>query len=165
MSAQFNVNDFVRSELAEVNTGKKPLLSEPQDVVLYGFGRIGRLLARILVDKAGGATFVPLQEGIETLQPFACCLVGMGEDGHFASVFPDSPQLQEALSSESGVIQVTTPSSPHVRVTMTLTALARAYEIILLVFGERKRQILSEPQGFVVNHLLQAASVEVVWAP
>jgi len=46
--------DFVARELAEVDTGYRPLRSEPQDVVLYGFGRIGRLMARVLVGKAGG---------------------------------------------------------------------------------------------------------------
>ena len=33
--------------------GTPPVLEEPRDVVLYGFGRIGRLLARILIEKAG----------------------------------------------------------------------------------------------------------------
>ena len=33
----------------------KPL-PQPQDVVLYGFGRIGRLLARILIEKAGSGS-------------------------------------------------------------------------------------------------------------
>ena len=47
------VDDFVLRELASVNTGRSPILSEPQDIVLYGFGRIGRLLARILVEKSG----------------------------------------------------------------------------------------------------------------
>jgi len=44
---------YVRRELASVNTGSSPILDEPQDIVLYGFGRIGRLLARILIEKAG----------------------------------------------------------------------------------------------------------------
>jgi len=44
---------YVRGELARVNTGTIPILDEPQDIVLYGFGRIGRLLARILIEKAG----------------------------------------------------------------------------------------------------------------
>jgi glyceraldehyde 3-phosphate dehydrogenase len=44
---------YVRRELASVNTGVSPILDEPQDIVLYGFGRIGRLLARILIEKAG----------------------------------------------------------------------------------------------------------------
>ncbi len=46
--------DFVRQELGEINTGKQAMLTEPRDVVLYGFGRIGRLLARILVEQTGG---------------------------------------------------------------------------------------------------------------
>jgi glyceraldehyde 3-phosphate dehydrogenase len=52
-SDNLTVNDYVARELAGVNTGASPILEEPQDIVLYGFGRIGRLLARILVEKAG----------------------------------------------------------------------------------------------------------------
>jgi glyceraldehyde 3-phosphate dehydrogenase len=48
-----SAEDYVRRELASVNTGVSPILDEPQDIVLYGFGRIGRLLARILIEKAG----------------------------------------------------------------------------------------------------------------
>ncbi|MCA9533963.1 MAG: glyceraldehyde-3-phosphate dehydrogenase [Myxococcales bacterium] len=46
--------DYVRTALASLNTGREPMRREPQDVVLYGFGRIGRLMARIIVDKMGG---------------------------------------------------------------------------------------------------------------
>ncbi|GAB6061698.1 glyceraldehyde-3-phosphate dehydrogenase [Deferrisoma palaeochoriense] len=48
-----DLDAFVARELAPVTTGPRPVLEPPQDVVLYGFGRIGRLLARILVDKTG----------------------------------------------------------------------------------------------------------------
>ncbi len=48
-----SVDAFVREQLASACSGVHPVLPEPQDVVLYGFGRIGRLLARILVDKTG----------------------------------------------------------------------------------------------------------------
>ena len=41
------------------STGKP--LTEPQDVVLYGFGRIGRLLARILIDKTDGGDCLRLR--------------------------------------------------------------------------------------------------------
>jgi glyceraldehyde 3-phosphate dehydrogenase (phosphorylating) len=44
---------FVRRECEEVIGRHVPPLPEPQDVVLYGFGRIGRLLARLLVEKTG----------------------------------------------------------------------------------------------------------------
>ena len=49
-----SIEDYVRSELAYlVDSHHKPL-EKPVDVVLYGFGRIGRLLARILIDKTDG---------------------------------------------------------------------------------------------------------------
>ncbi|MFT6558313.1 glyceraldehyde-3-phosphate dehydrogenase [Sneathiella sp.] len=44
---------FLTEQLASINTGKGSILVEPQDVVLYGFGRIGRLLARMLIDRVG----------------------------------------------------------------------------------------------------------------
>ncbi len=63
-AAGTSVDDFVRQELATVNTGKKALLSEPRDVVLYGFGRIGRLLARILIEQTGGGDKLRLRAAV-----------------------------------------------------------------------------------------------------
>ena len=45
---------FVAGECAEIIGRHVPPLERPQDIVLYGFGRIGRLLARLLIEKAGG---------------------------------------------------------------------------------------------------------------
>ena len=42
---------YLSKELAAVNTGDCNLLPQPQDVVLYGFGRIGRILARLLIER------------------------------------------------------------------------------------------------------------------
>lgn len=53
-SAGASIEDFVKDELAGIATGKTSLRDNPQDVVLYGFGRIGRLVARILAGKTGG---------------------------------------------------------------------------------------------------------------
>ncbi len=50
---EISAEDFVKRECAEVIGRHVPPLPEPQDVVLYGFGRIGRLLARLLVEKTG----------------------------------------------------------------------------------------------------------------
>ena len=63
-AAGSDLKDFVRQELATVNTGKCSLLQEPKDVVLYGFGRIGRLLARILIEKAGGGDKLRLRAAV-----------------------------------------------------------------------------------------------------
>lgn len=54
------VQEFVAKELADFIGGEAPL-SEPQDVVLYGFGRIGRLVTRILVEKAGSGDSLRLK--------------------------------------------------------------------------------------------------------
>ena len=45
--------DFLRQELAPIVGQHDPLLNEPRDIVLYGFGRIGRLLARLLIERTG----------------------------------------------------------------------------------------------------------------
>ena len=48
-----SIKDFVTEEVKEVIDGKSASQNEGQDVVLYGFGRIGRLVARLLIEKAG----------------------------------------------------------------------------------------------------------------
>ena len=48
-----DVNAFLTERLTDITTGNGRLLAEPTDVVLYGFGRIGRLLTRILIDRTG----------------------------------------------------------------------------------------------------------------
>jgi glyceraldehyde 3-phosphate dehydrogenase len=56
-----SLSDFLDSELDEIIGSDVKPLPEPQDVVLYGFGRIGRLIARILVDKTGGGDVLRLR--------------------------------------------------------------------------------------------------------
>ncbi|WP_404297887.1 glyceraldehyde-3-phosphate dehydrogenase [Halomonas sp.] len=54
---------FLRQELAEIvdKYDASGGNGEPKDVVLYGFGRIGRILARVLVEKAGGGNLLRLR--------------------------------------------------------------------------------------------------------
>ncbi|NOY12376.1 MAG: glyceraldehyde-3-phosphate dehydrogenase [Deltaproteobacteria bacterium] len=59
-----DVEAFVTEQLKQLSTGKARQLSEPRDVVLYGFGRIGRLLARILIDQAGGGNKLRLRAAV-----------------------------------------------------------------------------------------------------
>ncbi len=59
-----DVKDFVAKALKDLNTGKGYQLSEPRDVVLYGFGRIGRLLARILIAQTGGGNNLRLRAAV-----------------------------------------------------------------------------------------------------
>lgn len=142
----------------------------------------------LLVDKAGGATFMPyyaagispaarcleLEEDIRFAPfPFACVLLGMGTDGHFASLFADAENLETGLDPESTTlcIPVTTQASPHVRISLTLSALSRSDEIVLLFFGDDKRRVFEDAingnETYPVRRLLMQkhAPVKPHWAP
>lgn len=105
--------------------------------------------------------------------PFSAVLLGMGADGHFASLFPDFAGLSEALdpAGRAKCILVQTPSSPHLRISLTLSALLASQEIVLLIFGEAKRAVIESAQkgegGYPVEALLRHARcpLHVVWAP
>ncbi|MCB1617042.1 MAG: glyceraldehyde-3-phosphate dehydrogenase [Pseudomonadales bacterium] len=53
--------DFIEEELKNLTGLEHRPLPEPQDVVLYGFGRIGRLMARLLIEKTGGGDAMRLR--------------------------------------------------------------------------------------------------------
>jgi 6-phosphogluconolactonase len=105
--------------------------------------------------------------------PFTSVLLGMGADGHFASLFPDAADLQAAVDLESSraFVPVDTANSPHRRISMTLAALLRSDEVLLLISGEEKRAVLeqaAEPGSELpIAHLLKQrrTPVDVFWAP
>lgn len=68
--------------------------------------------------------------------PFDIALNGMGPDGHTASLFPDSPSLEEA---ESWVV-ATEEHGGHRRLSLTLPAFRQARRILFLVTGAAKAQ-------------------------
>lgn len=59
--ADLSIEEYVERELADLVGSEQRPVSEPQDVVLYGFGRIGRLMARILVEKTDGGDCLRLR--------------------------------------------------------------------------------------------------------
>ena len=75
-----SLGDFVARECAEIIGRHVPPIESPQDVVLYGFGRIGRLLARLLIEKTGGGqqlrlrAIVTRKEGADDLHKRAALL-------------------------------------------------------------------------------------------
>lgn len=67
---------------------------------------------------------------------FDICCLGVGEDGHVASVFPGSPAVYE---TERAVIGVRgSPKSPPTRITLTLPAIRCAAEVWLIVSDSAK---------------------------
>lgn len=115
-----------------------------------------------------------LNEKIRQLpMPFAGVLLGMGEDGHFASLFPDFEGLDAALQpeNENSFVAVDTAASPHPRISMTLAALLHSSEIVLLIFGDSKRKVYEKAKAgdgtLPVAALLAQSRVplRVIWAP
>lgn len=75
--------------------------------------------------------------------------LGMGEDGHTASIFP-GPDLGDALNPEKGVRAVGVQpdplpeNAPVKRVTLTAPAIAQARTIMIVIAGGKKRAVLEE---------------------
>lgn len=72
---------------------------------------------------------------------FDLVLLGIGPEGHTASLFPGSPALAETAR---WVVPVRVPAEPPVRLTLTLAALNAAHEVFFLVTGAEKREIVAK---------------------
>ena len=111
---------------------------------------------------------------ISSLLPFDVALLGMGDDGHFASLFPGSPVLARGLDPDCERFCLTvpkgSPAPPQTRLTLTLRALLDARTIILLIQGPSKRKAFDAAmagQDLPIRSLLvqDRAPVRVLWAP
>ena len=120
---------------------------------------------------ATGARLVALAEG-DRPEPFDLVWLGMGEDGHVASLFP----TMTATAAEGPAVIATVPeplppASPFPRLSLNLPALTAADRIIVAITGEAKRQVVARAiagQGDEpIRHLLEAATcpVEIFWSP
>jgi 6-phosphogluconolactonase len=99
-----------------------------------------------------------------SLPVFDLVLLGMGEDGHTASVFPGSP----AITAAQSVMAVTTPADPPVRLTLTLPVIASGRSIAVLASGARKAPALAaalgaRSSGTPIALLARSASTLVWW--
>jgi 6-phosphogluconolactonase len=126
----------------------------------------------LLQERASAATLVSLQTAlVERLRPFDAVLLGMGEDGHFASLFPGSPVLTRGLDvmGDAFVLDVPAgdPAPPQARFSLTLRALSGAATCLLLVTGEAKKQTLeaAHERQLPVAALIAALQPRILWAP
>ena len=68
-------------------------------------------------------------------------VLGMGEDGHTASLFPDDPRREAWAGSRRHVDWARPASAPHARLTLTLPRLQAARTLVLGVQGDAKRAV------------------------
>jgi 6-phosphogluconolactonase len=81
---------------------------------------------------------------LSELPPIDVLILGMGDDGHTASLFPNSPNLAEALALDGSrrCLPMMAPSVPRQRLTMSRALLASARFTLLSVQGEGKLNTL-----------------------
>ena len=108
--------------------------------------------------------------------PYDVVLLGMGADGHVASLFPHAPELAAALDTDrpARVCAVDRPEAAGAaaRISLTLRALTDARWIAILIEGEAKRDALrriadEDIASAPINAILRQSDVpvEIWWAP
>lgn len=148
----------------------------------------GLLRRELLNGEAADARFVPLFRDAANIEdaaaestvalagltlPFDIAVLGMGEDGHTASFFPDADELEKVLDpeGEETLMVVHAPSGGELRLTLTLPVLASARRLMLHIEGAAKREVferaLDSDPALPIRRMIEAAKnpVEVFWAP
>src|SRR5882757_2654794 len=99
------------------------------------------------------------EQELAGVERFDLVLLGLGSDGHVASLFPNEPTLDE---TERRAIGAEAKLDPYVdRITLTLPMLRRAREVLFLVTGESKAEVAKrafadEPSRSTPGSLLRA---------
>ncbi len=144
--------------------------------------------SRLLTGQAAAARFVPLmrqatsaadaadqaEPEVAALAPFDMTLLGMGPDGHVASLIPGAEGLEAAMAPGGprfclGFDQAI-GDPPRPRITLTLAALLQSQAIIILIAGPEKRRVIERALAgadLPVRALLTQARVPVwvLWTP
>ena len=143
---------------------------------------------RLLKHRAAEAVFHPLRNGepdpdtaarhvsalFHSWPPLDVVMLGMGEDGHVASLFPGSPALDLGLDPAAPAC-IAVPAGegrppPQARLSLTIRGLVTAGLVVILSSGEAKRAVLERAlQGgdaheLPVRAVLQSArAVRILW--
>lgn len=132
---------------------------------------------RLLQGAAARAHLLPLwpepePAALAALSPFDAVMLGMGEDGHIASLIPGDPGLEAALTTTdlTRPVPAGLGKPPVARITLTLGALLNARSIFLLIAGEAKRQVMERARAgedLPVGRLLSQtrAPTRIFWCP
>lgn len=107
----------------------------PEDHAASNTGKIRALL------EPAGATVVALTEQDSTPH-FALVWLGMGADGHIASLFPNTdPQIDDVQPLRRLTPDPLPPEAPFDRITLTIPALLDSDQLVFVIRGEDKRAV------------------------
>lgn len=132
---------------------------------------------RLLRGRAAKAHFLPLwpapsPDALAAIQPFDAVMLGMGEDGHIASLIPGDRGLEDGLTTTETLRAVPAGlgNPPVARVTLTLSALLNARAGFLLVAGDAKRGVVERALAGedlpVARYISQSKTpVRILWSP
>ena len=132
-----------------------------------------KLINNVLIkDEAKDANFISLcnqsKDLLNLKRPFGIMLLGMGEDGHFASLFPKlietNPEYFD-LESDSEIFFTEPMGNPcHRRVSMNLSMILESKDIFLLVSSEKKSEVLNQAKSdksLPLYYLLNQSKVDL----
>jgi 6-phosphogluconolactonase len=132
---------------------------------------------RLLQGPAAAARFLPLwpapeAAALQLLMPFDVVMLGMGEDGHIASLIPGDPGLEDGLTTDEFLRDVPAGlgNPPLARITLTLTAILNSRATFLLIAGETKREVIARAmagEDLPVARLITQAGdrLRIFWTP
>jgi len=83
-----------------------------------------------------------IEQSLNSIPVYELAILGMGLDGHFASIFPEMSNLDKALTSLDSIEMVDDGFPEVPRISMTLNEIDKAKEIILLISGQEKIDLL-----------------------